>query len=215
MARGAPLPPIGVFLDPSVRERWNDYAIGLLLQGDLKGAESAFRKVTAIDPGYADGPVNVARALLQEGNVSAAIPLLEQALGIDPRLAKTHYFLGTALKTLGRYDEALRHLHVAATQYPRDRVVLGQIGRIQFLQRRFDQAIATFTRVLQIDPEDLQAHYNLMLCYQGVGDAANAAREERLYTRFKADESAQFITGAYRLKSADDNNERQQIHEHR
>ena len=25
------------------RERWNDYGIGLLLQGDLKGAENAFR----------------------------------------------------------------------------------------------------------------------------------------------------------------------------
>jgi tetratricopeptide (TPR) repeat protein len=214
VARNAALPATAMFLDASVRERWNDYGIGLLLQGDLKGAESVFRKVTAIDPGYADGPVNVARALLQEGNVTGAIPVLAQALAIDPQLAKTHYFLGTALKTLGRYDEALRHLRVAAAQYPRDRVVLGQIGRIQFLQRRFDEAIATFNRVLLVDPEDLQAHYNLMLCYQGLGDASRAAREERLYTRFKTDESAQFITGPYRLKSPDDNNERQQIHEH-
>jgi hypothetical protein len=35
-----------------------------------------------------------------------------------------------------------------------------------------------------------------------------------LYSRFKADESAQAITGPYRLKSPDDNNERQSIHEH-
>ena len=53
-----------------------------------------------------------------------------------------------------------------------------------------------------------------MLCYQGVGNAALAAREQTLYARFKADESAQTITGPYRLKSPDDNNERQQIHEH-
>jgi tetratricopeptide (TPR) repeat protein len=215
LPRDAPLPAAAPYLDASVRERWNDYGIGLLLQGDLKGAEAAFRKVTAMDPGYADGPVNVARVLLQEGNVLDAIPMLEQALAIDPRLAKTHYFLGTALKTLGRYDDALRHLRVAAAQYPRDRVVVGQIGRIQFLQRRFDDAIATFNRVLQVDPEDLQAHYNLMLCYQGLGDQRKAAHEEALYLRFKADESAQFITGPYRLKSPDDNNERQQIHEHR
>ncbi len=90
-----------------------------------RAAEAAFRKVSTMDPGYADGPVNVARALLQEGNVVDAIPWLEQALKIDPQLAKTHYFLGTALKTLGRYDEALRHLREAAAQYPRDRVVLG------------------------------------------------------------------------------------------
>ena len=35
--------------------RWNDYGIGLLLQGDLKAAELIFEKVTEIDPGYADG----------------------------------------------------------------------------------------------------------------------------------------------------------------
>ena len=32
------------------RERWNDWGIGLLLQGDLKGAEYAFRKVTEAEP---------------------------------------------------------------------------------------------------------------------------------------------------------------------
>ena len=78
--------------------------------------------------------------------MTGAIAMLERALAIDPRLAKTHYFMGTALKTLGRYDEALRHLRIAAEQYPRDRVVLNQIGRIQFLQRRFDEAVATFKR---------------------------------------------------------------------
>jgi hypothetical protein len=54
-----------------------------------------------------------------------------------------------------------------------------------------------------------------MLAYQGVGDHENAAREQALYTRFKADEPAQAITGPYRLKSPEDNNERQNIHEHR
>jgi hypothetical protein len=36
-----------------------------------------------------------------------------------------------------------------------------------------------------------------------------------LYARFKADEASQAITGPYRLKSVEDNNERQAIHEHR
>ncbi len=211
----AALPKIKPLMDPSVRERWNDYGIGLLLQGDLKGAQAAFRNVTAMDPGYADGSVNVARALIQEGDVEAAIPMLQQALKVSPRLASAHFFLATSLKTLGRYEEALDHLRTAAEQYPRDRVVLNQIGRVHFLQRRFGEAIASFTRALAVDPEDLEAHYNLMLCYQGQGDPDRAARERALYTRFKADESAQAITGPYRLKSPDDNNERQSIHEHR
>ncbi len=214
-SKGATVTGVRPFLEASVRERWNDFGIGLLLQGDLRGAEAAFMKVVAMDPGYADGPVNVARVQIQEGNMAAAIPMLEQALKIDPALAKTHYFMGFALKTLGRYDEALTHLNTAAAQYPRDRVVLGQIGRIQFLQRQFTEAVASFERVLAVDPEDLLAHYNLMLCYQGLGKTELAAREQALYLRFKADESAQAITGPFRLKSAADNNERQQVHEHR
>jgi tetratricopeptide (TPR) repeat protein len=215
LPRDAALPNVKAKLDPSVRERWNDYGIGLLLQGDLKGAAAAFEKVTQMDPSYADGWVNVARAQLQEGNVSAAEPVLRKALAVDPALAKTHFFLGTALKTLGRYDEALTELRAAADQYPRDRVVLDQIGRVLFLQRKFDAAIAMFERVLAIDPEDLQAHYNLMLGYQGAGNPAAARREQALYARFKADEASQFITGPFRLRSPDDNNERQSIHEHR
>jgi tetratricopeptide (TPR) repeat protein len=64
------------------RERWNDWGIGLLLQGDLKGAEYAFHKVTEAEPGYADGWVNVARALIQEGETGAAKPYIAKALEI-------------------------------------------------------------------------------------------------------------------------------------
>ena len=210
-----PLPDATPLLDASVRERWNDLGIGLLLQGDLKSAQDVFRKVTQMDPPYADGPVNIARVLIQEGSVEASIPFLEKALSLSPGLAKAHFFMGTALKSLGRYDEALTHLRAAAATYPRDRVVLDSIGRVEFLQRKFTDAIATFQQVLLVDPEDLQAHYNLMLCYRGLGDETKAAREEALYLRFKADEPSQAITGPYRLASPEDNNERQQIHEHR
>ncbi len=208
----APAPPAG---DARQRGRWNDYGIGLLLQGDLRGAEAAFRRVMAIDPDYPDGPVNAARARLQEGDVDAAIPLLEQAIALEPDLARAHFFLGTALRALGRYEEALEHLAAAREQYPRDRVVLGQIGRLQFLDRQYEAAIATYEAVLAIDPEDVSAHYNLMLAHQGAGNREEAMRERALYERFKADEAAQAITGAFRRASPEDNNERQAIHEHR
>jgi len=215
LPKNAALPEPKAFVEPSVRERWNDYGIGLLLQGDLKAAEAAFLKVTEMEPGYADGWVNLARARIQEGNMEAAEHVLRKALEVDPTLAKSHFFMGTALKALGRYDESIRHLREAAARYPRDRVVLNQLGRVLFLKREFRAAIGEFQRVLAIDPEDLQAHYNLMLCYQGLGDGTRAEAERVLYTRFKADESAQAITGDYRLLNPHDNNERQQVHEHR
>jgi len=140
---------------------------------------------------------------------------LKKALEVDPKLAKTHFFLGTALKALGRYDEALEHTRIAQSQYPRDRVVVNQVGRLLFLKRQHQEATVELQKVLGIDPEDLQAHYNLMLAYQGAGNGEMAKKHQALYERFKADEASQFITGPYRQLHPHDNNERQSIHEHR
>jgi len=203
-----------IHLDPNDRERWNDYGIGLLLQGDLKGAERAFEIVTKLDPEYADGWVNMARARIQEGNTDAAKPLLQKALELGPHLASAHYFFGLSLKADGSYAEAYRQFALAADRYPNDRVNRNQMGRMLFLQRKYRQALAEYERTLSVDPEDLEAHYNLMLCYRGLKDDAWADREEKLYLRFKADEAARAITGPYALSHPEDNNEAQSIHEH-
>lgn len=196
------------------RERWNDWGIGLLLQGDLKGAEYAFRKATVAEPGYADGWLNVARALIQEGETDAAKPFIERALKIDPSLGRIYFFRAMIEKSDGDYDAALKSLERVEAQYPRDRVTLNQIARILFLKRDYAKAIGYLERVCDIDPEDVQMHYTSMLCYRGLGDVAKANREEILFRRFKAQESAQTITAIPRLASPEDNNERQLIHDH-
>ena len=195
-------------------QRWNDYGIGLLLQGDLKGAEAAFQKVTEIDPRNPDGWVNIGRAAVQEGDIERARTVLQKAIELSPNLARAHYFYARVLRSDGNYDGAADEVHKVLAQYPRDRVALNDLGRIQFLQKKYSDAVSTLGKVLAIDPEDLQAHYNLMLCYRGLGDEKQAHDHELRYLRFKADESAQTITGPYRQKHPEDNNERQQIHEH-
>ena len=200
--------------DKKDRERWNDWGIGLLLQGDVKGAEYAFRKVTEAEPGYADGWLNVARALIQEGETDAAKPFIRKALEIDSSLGRIYYFRSQIEKADGDYDAALKSLNIVVSKYPRDRVVWNQIGRLLFLKRQYKDAIAALQQVGRIDPEDLQMHYTAMLAYRGLGDQADALREQKLFERFKALESAQSITAIRRMISPEDNNERQAIHDH-
>ena len=196
------------------RERWNDWGIGLLLQGDLKGAEYAFKKVTEAEPGYADGWLNVARALIQEGETDAAKPYIQKALEVNPKLGRIYFFKAMIEKADGDYDAALTSLRTTESMYPRDRVVLNQIARMLFLKREYKEALAVLDRVCMVDPEDLQMHYTAMLCWRGLGNKERAEREQALFRRFKAEESAQSITGKRRLLSPEDNNERQQIHDH-
>jgi len=133
---------------------------------------------------------------------------------MDNTLARTHYFYARALRNQGKYEEALQHLRIAEQQYPQDRVVIDDIGRILFLEHKYQDAIDELKRTIAIDPEDLQANYNLMLCYRGLGNNDEAAEYKKRYLRFKADEAAQALTGPYRLTHPEDNNERQTIHEH-
>jgi tetratricopeptide (TPR) repeat protein len=212
---GAPLRAAGPAFSAEDRGRWNDYAIGLLLQGNLKAAEAAFLTVTRLDPAYADGWVNVARCRLEEGDHAGARAVLDKALALDPALPKAHYFMGQALKREGQLEEALGHLRAASLRFPGDRVIHDEIGRVLFLQRRYAESVEALQKTLAIDPEDLAAHYNLMLSYRGLGDEEKAGRHEVLYRRFKADEPSQALLGPYLRRNPDDNNERQPIHEHR
>jgi Flp pilus assembly protein TadD len=195
-------------------QRWNDYGIGLFLQGDLKAATAAFQKVTEADPNNPDGWVNIGRAAVQEGDMERARTVLEKALALSPNLARANFFYARVLRSDGNYEGAAARLHLVLDQYPRDRVALNDLGRILFLQRKYDDAVKVLQSVLAIDPEDLQAHYNLMLCYSGLGNQKLAKEHEARYMRFKADESSQAITGPYRQLHPEDNNERQAIHEH-
>src|SRR5207244_12163635 len=89
-----------------------------------------------------------------------------------------------------------------------------QLGLVPSPENRYADAVAKFEKTLTSDPEDLQAHYNLMLCYAGLGEESKAEEHKARYLRFKADEAAQAITGPYRELHPEDNNERQAIHEH-
>lgn len=193
--------------------RWNDYGIGLFLQGDLKGAEYAFLRVMEADPSFADGPLNVARALIEEGQTKKARDFIEKAKALDDSLARVHFFDAMIEKAEGDYPAALAALARVEQQYPKDRVVLNNMATIYFRMRRYEDALAALDRVARIDPEDLQMHYTRMLALRGLGRTDEAKREQALFERFKADEDAQRITASARRLSPEDNNLRQPIHE--
>ncbi|HEV2134782.1 MAG TPA: tetratricopeptide repeat protein [Terracidiphilus sp.] len=211
---GSPLPAAKAVTEKADWHRWNDYGIGLLLQGDLRAAETAFTRTTETDPANPDGWVNIGRVRLQEGNLAGATQVLDKALQLSPNLARAHYFLSRVLRQEGHYAASIAQLQLVVVQYPKDRVVRNDLGRVLFLQRKYAEARDQFLQAIAIDPEDLEANYNLMLCYTGLGDDKSAAAYQERYMRFKADEASQTLTGSYREKHPFDNLERQPIHEH-
>ncbi len=92
-------------------QRWNDYGIGLLRKagrGELRGAEEAFTQVESL--GRPEGPLNLARVYLKEGEVAEEAPAaLRRATATDPPADEwtVLWLSGLANKQNGRLDEAI------------------------------------------------------------------------------------------------------------
>ena len=195
-------------------ERWNDYGIGLFLEGNMQRAVEAFQETARIAPSSPEGPINQARVFLEEGQLDKAADALAEADQRRPGYLKTAYFRGLLYKANGRYPKALDAWNRVASAYPQDRVVLLNIGRLHYLLGEYEQALTWFDRVLEINPESVGAIYNRMLTLGALGreDAFAAARER--YKYHKQNESEQAVTTAYKKKHPMDNREAQPIHYH-
>ena len=195
-------------------ERWTDYGIGLLAEGDLRGAERAFGRASKADPRNPDSWVNLARVFINDDRLEAAAEALGRALELRPGFAKALFFRAMYFRSRGDYARAVADLDEVLTEFPRDRVALNQRARLLFLLENYAGATSGFTSVLAIDSEDLMAHYNLMLVYRAQGDSASAKEHEARYRRYRDDETTQELARIYRQRHPHVNNEAQPIHEH-
>ena len=194
--------------------RWNDYGIGLFLQGDLKGAGRAWTRVAELAPDKPDGYLNRARAEIAEGRLEDAKESLAQAEHIRPGWGKTAFFRATVEKEEGNLDGAEADFQRVLAKFPLDRVAWNNLGTVYWLAAKYTQAIDAFEKTLAIDSEDLNAHYNLMRVYRAMGDSAKAADHEAAYRKHKEDETGRAVAADYRRSDVWANRESLPIHVH-
>lgn len=196
-------------------ERWNDYGIGLFLEGkaELRQAADAFTRVEQL--GLYHGPLNLARVYHREGRLDEAVEALARAAQHTEPAAPPWtmgWLSGVVNREQGHLAEAERNFRsVLETRVPdrkfdfsRDIEVINLLGltlfdqanqeigddRAEAREARFRAAVETFKKTLQVDSEDVTAHYNLSLLYGRLGDATLAGEHQRLHARYKPDDNA-------------------------
>jgi hypothetical protein len=107
-------------------QRWNDYGIGLLLEGD-KGSEKgeliqaaqAFAEVEKL--GRADGPLNLARVYFKEGRLDDTVAALGRATRFQPPAPRwtAAWLNGLVNKQNGYLDQAVKEFRgILEDRYP-------------------------------------------------------------------------------------------------
>ena len=216
---GAPLPEPTPKREIPEWQRWNDYGIGLFLEGkaEIKQAEAAFRKVEEFE--RYDGPLNLARVLYREGRVDEAGEAIVRAAGYqDPSapewtLAWLSGLVNREQLRLKEAEENFRKVLYGVTEerlergfdFSRDYRVVNLLGQTLFdraQQIRSDarkkerdellrQAAEEFEKTLLIDSENVSAHYNLGQIYDRLENKEFAEKHKNLHQKYKPDDTAQ------------------------
>jgi len=200
-------------------QRWNDYGIGQLLKGkaELRQAAEAFSKVEELSRW--DGPLNLARVYNTEGRVDEAVAALQRANEYAdekgfPRWTWA-WLSGVINRQQGRLTEAETNLKSVLSDRTPEMIergfdfskdyqvsnLLGQtlfdLGRLRSRQQRdedatayWEEAVSTFKRTLELDSENVTAHYNLQLLYQELGEDELSKVHRDLHQQYKPDDNA-------------------------
>ena len=181
--------------------RFNDYGIGLLLEGDSRGAIRAFEKVAELQPTSLDGSLNLAKTALREGNIEETYRHLKKCEELkkgDPQVA---WVWARARQEDGLYEDAIAAYKYVLKYFPDDRVARRQLGRTYYLDQQYEASIEMYKSVLDIDPEDREAYYHLALNYRAIGNNTDADSMDKAFNYYKIDESASEAAQKYRMRN--------------
>ncbi|MGB5178058.1 MAG: aspartate phosphatase, partial [Gammaproteobacteria bacterium] len=203
---------------PAIRpgERWNDYGIGLLREGnsgsskgELRQAQQAFEQAEAL--GEDSGALNLARVFFKEGQLEEAATALRRATEkqVPPWTVAWYSALidrenGQLEAATGTLAAIINNQFAAARQrgfdFSYDVRVLNELGRTLYERSRqlrgtqqhelLVQAQGWFDRTLHIDPENLAAHHNLALVHTQLGNTDKAGQHRSLHEKYRPNDHA-------------------------
>ncbi|HEY4743051.1 MAG TPA: tetratricopeptide repeat protein [Desulfuromonadaceae bacterium] len=120
---------------------------------------------------------NLGAALVENGEMDAAIQAMREAIRINPLFVDGHHNLGIALAEKGELDAAIREYQVALGISPNDARLHYNLGIALAGKGDLASAIRELQVALRISPNDWKAYYNLGRVLVRIGDLDAAIRQ--------------------------------------
>jgi DNA-binding winged helix-turn-helix (wHTH) protein/Tfp pilus assembly protein PilF len=144
-------------------------------------ARVAARQALAIDPTLAGPHATLGMmALFGDWNWEEGGRELRTAVALDDSYPTAHHWYAYYCATAGRMDEAIHEMQRAAELDPLSLIIATDLGHMFYLGRQYDNAIAQFRRVIEMDRGFVMAHWHLAETLQKRADWQKAADEFRL-----------------------------------
>ena len=166
---------------------WN--VLGAAHKGLKKNVEAsvAFKRVTELNPNYADGFSNLGVTLQDQGKLDEAIEAFNKALSLKPDYAEAYYNMGTALNNQGKLDEAIASYQMALSLKPDHADAYNNKGNALKDQGKLDEAIVSYQKVLSLKPDYADAYNNMGIALKDQGKLDEAIASYQMALSLKPD----------------------------
>ena len=129
--------------------------------GEHEQAEVMFYMAQQLEPENASAYANLAESLLARDMTDKAIWCLREAAQLDPSLPRVHARLADAYAATGRLERARQLYLLELRQDPGDIGTLLHLGCLLVDMNRLPEAGEKFRRVLELEPDNAEAHFLL------------------------------------------------------
>jgi adenylate cyclase len=155
--------------------------------GNVRRSEAIIRlcrRAIEIDPNYARpwammaiAQINLRFFFGKEGD--DGLTAAERAIELDANLAEAHAAKSQVLRQNARLDDAIRENEIALRLNPDSYEVNLAAGQLNYVLRRFDQAIFHYEKAATIVETDFRSAGMLVSSYSALGDKEGARRAAR------------------------------------
>jgi len=154
--------------------------------GTSDGNLPALVHASRLNPYDSAVQARIAVAEGKAGEREAAMDALLRAVEINPHNAALQHACAKALLQLGRYAEAYGRYSKMLTLFPRDEDALVNYGLLAARLGHGQEALDSWEKAAQIDPNNPNPHLYLAHAYDLRGDSATALHEWQEYLRTAA-----------------------------
>jgi len=151
-----------------------DKAMTLFKEGKYKESIDAFSLVLENEPDNADVYNNMGVAYSCEGDFDHAEKSYVRAIELDPELAQAYINLSDLYYKAGDLASALGTLQRGSYELEDNLTIAHLLARVYIEDQRWDDAIVELERVLDGEPENYDAYYDLGHVYFELGDYETA-----------------------------------------
>lgn len=139
-----------------------------LVQGDVDGARAYFEGLVERDPESAYGVYGLARVAFHQGELDGAVEALKRAVAIDPDFSELFGMQGglpQVYEAKKELDAAIEYFEALTSSNASPANAFAGLGWSYARSFRFDEAIPTFSRALELDPDNVQSIHGLIQSY--------------------------------------------------